>query len=109
MGIGTCPIEQLFCRGKRLLRDMSAADDACDFRLTLFPCQLAHVGLRSAVLFRFGDEKMGVGNRGDLRRMGHADDLCPTLGYLVQLDADFVGGPAGDSRIDFIENQRTDS
>ena len=96
-------IQQLSCRGERLLRDLCSADDARDFHDALLRRQLAHGGFRPAVRFRFGYEKMRVGDRRNLWGMCDADDLCAVFGNLVELYADFMGGPAGNTGVDFVE------
>ena len=96
---------KLLCRGKRLIGDFRAADDARDLADMLLFRKDLYGGVRSAVGFRLGNEEMGIRDRRDLGGMRHADDLRSLFRNLVQLDADLMRGSARNTRINFVENQ----
>ena len=70
-------------RGKRLFGDLGAADDTGDLDDPFFFGKGLDGRFCSAVGLRFGNEKMRVGNRRDLRRVRHTDDLRTLLRDLV--------------------------
>ena len=65
----------------------------------------ADVGLRAAVLLALFDGEMLIGEGGDLRQMGDAENLLGAAEGL-ELLADGFGGAASDADVDFVEDQR---
>ena len=64
----------------------------------------ADAGLRAAVLLAFFDGEMLVGEGGDLREVGNAEDLLGA-GESFELLADGFSRAASDADVDLVENQ----
>ena len=65
----------------------------------------ANAGLRAAVLLALFDCEVLIGEGGDLREVGDAQNLLGA-GERLELLADSFGGAASDADVDLIEDQR---
>ncbi len=81
-----------------------AAQHAGDFVGAGAVVEDADAGLRAAVLLALFDGEMLIGEGGDLRQVGDAEDLLRAAeGF--ELLADGFGGAAADADVDFVEDQ----
>ncbi len=85
--------------------DFGAAEHAGDFVGAGAVVEDADAGLRAAVLLALFDGEMLIGEGGDLRQVGDAEDLLGAAKGL-ELLADGLGGAASDADVDFVEDQR---
>ncbi len=65
---------------------------------------LADVGVGAAAGFLLRDEEVLVGEGGDLRQMGDAEDLLG-FGQGLELLADGLGCATADADVDFVEDE----
>src|ERR1700678_805188 len=87
------------------LGDHSAAQHACDFLNAGAVVKQAHLDFGAAVVFALLDEKMLVGEGGDLRKMCNAEHLLDAAQGFEFLAYCF-GSAAADADVDFVEDQR---
>jgi hypothetical protein len=64
----------------------------------------ADAGLRAAVLLALFDGEMLIGEGGDLREVGNAENLLGA-GEGLKLLANSFGGAASDANVDFVEDE----
>ncbi len=65
----------------------------------------ADLRLGAAVILALFDDEVLIGEGGDLRQVGDAEDLL-AAGESLEFLADGFGGAAADADVDFVEDQR---
>ena len=84
--------------------DFGAGEHAGDFVGAGAVVEDADAGGGAAVLLALFDGQMLIGEGGDLRQVGDAEDLLGAAEGL-ELLADGLGGAASDADVDFVEDQ----
>ena len=85
--------------------NLCAGEHACDFVGAGAVVEDADPRLRAAVFLALLDSEMLIGESGNLRQVGNAEDLL-RAGEGLELLADGFGGAAADADVDFVENKR---
>ena len=85
--------------------DFGAGDHAGDFVGAGAVVEEADLHLGAAAGLALFDDKVLIGEGGDLRQVGDAEDLL-ALAEGFELLADGFGGAASDTDVDFVEDQR---
>ena len=83
---------------------MAPRDHPCYFFGSFLWREEADGGLGAALFFLFFDEEVLIGEGGDLREVGDAEDLLDAREGFEFL-ADGFGGPASDADVDLVEDE----